>query len=85
MVEGERDLDDVASSIALRGPVAGADEESVEPRVEAVRVTQTAEVAPRLHEGILDGVLGEVRVAKDQPRDANRRAIAPCTRTPKAS
>jgi hypothetical protein len=49
------------------GPIAGADEQPVQPRVEPVRVAQTADVLPRSDERLLDDVLSERSVAQDQP------------------
>ena len=46
---------------------AGADEQPVEPGVEAVRVAQRGQVTPGSDERLLDGVLGLVGVPEDEP------------------
>ena len=48
---------------------AGVDQQSVEPRFEAVGVTKTADVSPCGHEGLLGRILGRGVVAEDQPGD----------------
>jgi len=48
---------------------AGVDGQSVEPGLESIWVAQAREVAPRSDVGVLDGVAGEVLVAKDQAGD----------------
>jgi len=45
----------------------GPHEEPVKPRVEALRISQRRQVAPRADERVLHGVLGLVDVAEDQP------------------
>jgi hypothetical protein len=47
----------------------GMDEESVEPGVESVAVTQTAQITPGSDEGVLDGILRGIPIAQDPPRD----------------
>ena len=44
-------------------------EDSVQPPVEALDVPQLGQLAPAADEGLLDGVLGEVRVAEDESGD----------------
>ncbi len=53
----------------LRFVVAGVDEDPMEPRLEAVRFPQVRDPAPGEHEGVLQSVLGETRVAQDPMRD----------------
>ena len=48
---------------------AGVDDEPVEPRPEAVRITQSRQLSPCMHEGFLDRVLRAIPVAQDEPRD----------------
>ena len=61
-----------AGSPAL-GP-ARADDDAVGPGVEPVRVAEGREVAPDRHEGLLDRILGGVRVAEDAARDEEHAA-----------
>ena len=63
----DRDLAAPPPAIPPRGPVAAPDQHLVQPRIEAVRVAQAADVQPGRHERVLDGVVGPVRVADDQP------------------
>ena len=51
---------------ATRLVEAGVDGQPVQPGLEAVRVAQAADVAPRPDETILDSVLGELGVAQDE-------------------
>ena len=46
---------------------AGADEQPVKPGVEAVGVAQRGQITPGPDERLLDGVLGLVGIAQDQP------------------
>ena len=46
---------------------AGADEQAVEPGVEPVRAAQRGQVTPGPDERLLDGVLGLVGIAQDEP------------------
>ena len=48
---------------------AAADEQAMQPRIEAVRVAERRKVPPGAHERFLDRILGPVRFAEDQPRD----------------
>lgn len=48
---------------------AGMDEESMQPGVEPVAITKTAEIAPSPDEGVLDGILCGIPIAEDPPRD----------------
>lgn len=45
------------------------DEESPEPRVEAVRIAEATQVTPGDHQRILQGILGPIDVAKDPLSD----------------
>ena len=47
--------------------VAGVDEDPMDPGLEAVRITELGQPAPGEHEGVLQCVLGEARVAQDPP------------------
>ena len=49
--------------------VTGVHEESMEPDLETLRVTQPRELAPGEEECLLDGVLGPLGVPKDSVRD----------------
>ena len=62
---GEFDVEAMAPEPA-RLIDAGADEQSVEPGVEAIRIAQRREVTPGAHERFLDGVLGLIRIAEDE-------------------
>lgn len=62
---GQRDR---LASLA-RFDVAGSDEQSTQPRVESVGIAQSMQVSPRIQEGLLDSVAGEIRVAQDPERD----------------
>ena len=46
---------------------AGADEQAVKPGVEAVGAAQCGQVTPGPNERLLDGVLGLVGIAQDEP------------------
>ena len=45
--------------------VAGIHDQSIQPGIEALRFTQGWQVPPRAEQGLLDGVLGTIRVAQD--------------------
>jgi hypothetical protein len=62
------DLHDLAMLDASCLPIAGVDEQSMEPGVEAIGVTDGADVEPGGHERLLDGIGCAVVAAKDQPR-----------------
>ena len=70
-VRGRRPIDgqdpDVRRPLArpLRFVVAGVDEDAMDPRLEALGLPQVREPAPGEHEGVLQRVLGETRVAQD--------------------
>jgi hypothetical protein len=64
---GREDLGDVPALVSAGLPVARPDEEAMQPGIELVRVSEAADVAPRLHERVLDGVVGTIRVPEDQP------------------
>ena len=61
-------------------PVAGADEQLREPGIESLRFTQPRQVTPGLDDGLLERVLGRVRVAKDLARDSQEPITAPAGR-----
>ena len=48
---------------------AAADEEPMQPGIEAVGIAEGRQVAPGTHECLLDRVLGLVRFVEDQPCD----------------
>ena len=48
------------------------DEDPEGPGVEAVDVPQMRELPPDGHEGVLQDVLSETRIAQDPPRDAEQ-------------
>ena len=48
---------------------AGMNEESMQPSVEPIAVTETANIAPGPNEGVLDGILCGIPIAEDPPRD----------------
>ena len=49
----------------LRFVVAGVDEDPMDPGLEALGLPQVRDPAPGEHEGVLQRVLGETRVAQD--------------------
>ena len=57
------------TSFAARFGVAGVDEEPVGPGLEPVRIPQPGQVLPRVEQRPLRGILGQVRVTQDPPRD----------------
>jgi hypothetical protein len=64
-----RELDLDHPSTPLAGDVdACVGDEAVQPVVEGTRVAQAADAPPRPDQGLLDGVLGQIRVAKDEAR-----------------
>jgi hypothetical protein len=48
---------------------AGMDEQPTEPGLEPIRIAKGRQVPPRANERFLDGILGPLGVAGDQPRD----------------
>ena len=78
-----------SSARPLRLVVAGVDEDPMDPGLESVRLPQVRDPAPGEHEGVLQRVLGETRVAQDPVgdrveriadlvhQDGERLAIAP--------
>jgi hypothetical protein len=44
------------------------DDQSMQPGVEAIRITKPGQIAPGTDQALLDRILGQVGVAKDQPR-----------------
>lgn len=67
VVESERDLDDPSPAISFGESVTRADQQAMEPGLEAIGVAQPGNVAPSLDERLLDCVLGAIRIAQDQP------------------
>src|SRR5690242_19034874 len=65
MDRGELDLDDAAPALA-REIDAGVRHQAVQPVVERLGIAQPRQAAPRPDQGLLDGVLGQFRVAKDE-------------------
>ena len=57
-----------AATLARRLVDAFADDESVQPRVESVRIAEPTQVTPGDHQRILEGVLGPIDVAEDPLR-----------------
>src|SRR4051794_27936736 len=57
------------TSLASRFGVTGVDEQPVQPGLEPVRIPQAGQVAPRVEQRPLRGVLGQVRVTQDPTRD----------------
>ena len=49
------------------------DEDAIGPPFEAVGLSQVRELAPDGDEGVLQDILGEVRVAEDPPGDPEQR------------
>ena len=56
-------------SLLLRIAIADTDEESADPGVPGVGITQRAQILPGGHEGILHSILGAIDVAKDEVGD----------------
>ena len=69
MVDGcQLDLERM-STVPARLVHAGVDEETMQPRVEALGVAERRQVAPGAHERLLGGVLAAFRVAQDEARE----------------
>ena len=66
------------ASVTFGGSIASTDEDAMEPRIEAIGITQPSQVLPSSDQGILDGVLRHLVVAQDQAGDAKQ-----ATRTPR--
>ena len=49
--------------------VTRTQKEAVDPRFEAVRVAESADVPPRVDQGILDGILGLIRISQNEIRN----------------
>ena len=49
-------------------PIAGVDEQPMEPGIEAVGVADGADVQPGGHERLLDGIGRQLVAPQDQPR-----------------
>ena len=65
------DIDlDGASPTTPGDPETGMDGQAVEPRIEAVRVAQPRQAAPRLDKRFLDSIAGKLRVVQDQASGA---------------
>ena len=62
---GEFDLDRASPTMAHEVE-AGVDHQPVQPGVEAIRVTEPGQVPPGADEALLNRILGQVRVTKDQ-------------------
>ena len=62
-------LDRPALARPFRFLVAGVDEQSSQPGIEAIGVTQGGDVTPREDERLLRGVLGPISVGEDEPGD----------------
>lgn len=58
------------------GSVAAADEDSVGPGVEPLRVAQAGDVSPDVEAGLLGRVLSKVRVPQDAMRQPERMRMA---------
>ena len=61
---------------------AGADDEAVQPGVEAVRIAEPRQVAPGDHQRVLEGILGPIDIPEDPLRDreeAIAAVVKPCT------
>jgi len=67
------DLDPSSAVPASLGPTS-PDDESVRPGVEALRVAEAGQVLPDRHQGLLDDVLGGMRVAEDPAGDQEEAA-----------
>ena len=67
---GHVDLDELdVESVTAQTPrliEARTDEQSVQPRVEAIGAAQRGQITPRADKGFLDGVLGRVGIAENQ-------------------
>jgi len=59
--------------VARRIRVAGVDEDPVGPGLEAVGLPQVRQLPPDGHEGVLQRVLREARIAQDPPGDTEQR------------
>jgi hypothetical protein len=53
------------ASLTPRHGDARPDKETVQPRVEAVRIAESGQVTPSDHQRVLDGILGPIDVAED--------------------
>jgi hypothetical protein len=62
---GQLDLDHTPSTLAPEID-AGMGHQTVQPMVEGLRIVQPRQSAPCPDERLLDGILGEVRVAEDE-------------------
>ena len=62
---GDLDLDDAPSTLAAEID-AGVGDQAVEPVIEGPWIAQPRQAAPRPDERLLDGILGEIRIAKDE-------------------
>ena len=65
MERGELDLDHAAPALADEVD-AGVDDEAVQPVVERRRFAQPRQATPSPDQGLLDGVLGKIRVTEDE-------------------
>ncbi len=62
----DMDFDQTPAPRPLREPVTRPNDETMEPCFPRVRIAEGAHMPPGLHERFLDGVLGEVVVAKHE-------------------
>ena len=54
-----------AATLARRLGDADVDDQAMQPRVEAVRIAESPQVAPGDHQCVLEGILGPIDVAQD--------------------
>ena len=77
---------DTMTSFASRLGMTGVDEQPIQPGLEPVRIPQAGQVAPRVEQRLLRGILGQVRVTQDPARNrmglAGRRRVRSRCRTP---
>lgn len=57
---------DWPSSTATEDIEAGVDGQPMQPRIESIRVVQPGQVSPRVDEGVLDRVVGEFLIPKNE-------------------
>jgi hypothetical protein len=57
------------AALTRRVGQAAVDDETVQPRVEPVRIAESLQVTPGDHQSVLKGILGPVDVAQDPLRD----------------
>jgi hypothetical protein len=59
-------------SVTFGGSIAGPHEQAMQPRIEAIGITQPAQVLPSSDQGILNGVLRHLVVAQDEAGDTKQ-------------